>query len=125
MAWKVSSWRTGDTGSKARSRMMSWERALSGPWWKRGNRGAAASVSRSTVREGGGCPDSDSCSHLPHGGVVGLVGVQFVLDQLGQGGVVLVLTDAPGDRQVDRWVERQEEFVGKITATCKARKYQI
>lgn len=61
--------------------------------------------------EGGGCLDLDSCSHLSHGGVVGLVGVQFVLDQLGQGRVVLVLTDAAGDRQTDGaagWIERRE-----------------
>jgi len=40
-------------------------------------------------------------AHLSHGGVVSLVGVQFVLQQLGQGGVVLVLPGTtrttPGD----------------------------
>lgn len=77
---------------------MSWERALSGPWW---NRSTAGGQEVDNVRFGSGCLDLYSCAHLSHGGVVGLVGVQLVLNQLGQGGVVLVLTDAPGDRQTD------------------------
>lgn len=32
-------------------------------------------------------------SDLSHGGVISLVGVQFVLNQLSQGGIVFVLTD--------------------------------
>lgn len=40
-----------------------------------------------------------SWAHLSHSGVISFVGIQFVLNQLGQGGVVLVLTD--------RWVGRK------------------
>ena len=32
MAWKVNSWSNGETGSKPRSMIMSWERSLPGPW---------------------------------------------------------------------------------------------
>lgn len=39
--------------------------------------------------------------HLSHGGVVRLVGVQFVLNQLGQGGVVLVLPDRTTDGRTE------------------------
>lgn len=56
----------------------------------------------SMCEAGSRCLDSHRRSHLSHGGVVGLVGVQLVLDQLGQGGVILVLADTPTDGQMDR-----------------------
>lgn len=68
----------------------------------------------SMYEAGSRCLDSRRRSHLSHGGVVGLVGVQLVLDQLGQGGVVLVLADARTDgrtnRRRDRWTDWQEVF---------------
>ena len=65
-------------------------------------------------------------THLSHSGVISLVGIQFVLNQLGQGGVVLVLADRMTDRWMggwtDQWKHMEVETERQMSDKCEKKK---